>query len=203
MEVFRAEGHSLLPNEVYEIVQRLKKGEVAIFPTDSVYTIACAFSSNKGIEKLCKLVGKKPSQANLSLICSHFEMVSDYTLPFSTAIFRMMKSTLPGPFTYILKANVRKFRGYENRRQTVGIRIPDEKFLLEVIRQLGEPLVCSSLHSEDELLQYFADTAEIETNYDQKVDMFVDDGPGGFEPSTVVDCTDGEPVVVREGKGKF
>lgn len=203
MLVFRAESHQLLSNEVYEVVQLLKNDQVGIFPTDSVYTIACSFSSNKGIEKLCKLVGKKSSQANLSLICSDYEMMSEYTLNIPTSVFRLMKNTLPGPFTYILKANVRKFRGYENRRHTVGIRIPDEAFLLEVIKQLGQPLVCSSLHSEDQMLEYFADTSEIETHFDDKVDIFVDDGPGGFEPSTVIDCTGNEPVLVREGKGKL
>ncbi len=201
MEVFRAEGHRLGNREINDIVNRLKRGEVAIFPTDAVYTIACAFSSNEGIEKLCKLVGKKSSQANLSLICSRFEMISDYTVPFSTAVFRIMKQVLPGPFTFILKANVKKFRGYENRRQTVGVRMPDEAFLIEVIGLLGQPLVCSSLHSEDELLHYFTDPKDIEEQFIDKVDMFVDDGPGGLEPSTVVDCTGNEPVLVRQGKG--
>jgi len=201
MEVFRAEVHRLGNREIQDIVARLKRGEVAIFPTDSVYTIACAFSSNVGIEKLCKLVGKKSSQANLSLICSKFEMIADYTVPFSTAVFRLMKQVLPGPFTFILKANVKKFRGYENRRQTVGVRMPDEAFLQEVIEMLGVPLACSSLHSEDELLDYFTDTNEIEEYFKDKVEVFVDDGPGGYEPSTVVDCTGNEPVLLRQGKG--
>lgn len=201
MQVFRAESNFLLPNEIYEIVELIKKGQIGIFPTDSVYTIACAFSSNKGIEKLCKLVGKKPSQANLSLICSDYEMMSDYVLSFPTSVFRLMKTVLPGPFTFIMKANVRKFRGYENKRHTVGIRIPDEAFLLEVIKQLGEPLVCSSLHSDDEMLQYFADVEEIEHHYQEWVDVFVDDGPGGLDPSTVVDCTGTEAVLIRQGKG--
>jgi tRNA threonylcarbamoyl adenosine modification protein (Sua5/YciO/YrdC/YwlC family) len=203
VEVFRANGHLLPRPEIISIAKRLKAGEVAIFPTDSVYTITCAFSSNKGIERICKLVGKKPSQANLSIICSGYEMMSDFTIPFSTAIFRLMKTTLPGPYTFIMKANVRKFRGYENRRHTVGVRIPDEAFLLEVIRELGEPLVCSSLHSDDALMQYFTDPDEIETQYNDLVDIFVEDGPGGLEPSTVVDCTGDEPVLVREGKGKI
>lgn len=203
MEVYRAIDQKLSINEIQALSTNLKKGAVGIFPTDSVYTMACAFSSNNGIEKLCKLVGKKPSQANLSLICSDYEMISAYTLSFPTAVFRLMKTTLPGPYTFILKANVRKFRGYENRRQTVGIRIPDEPFLLEVIQHLGVPLVCSSLHSEDEMLQYFSDTEEIENQFSLSVDMFVDDGPGGFEPSTVIDCTGDEPILIRQGKGKL
>lgn len=201
MEIFRAEGHRLGGKDIFDIANRLKKGELAIFPTDSVYTIACAFSSNSGIEKLCKLVGKKSTQANLSLICSNFEMIAGYTVPYSTSVFRLMKQTLPGPYTFILKADVKKFRGYENRRQTVGVRMPDEAFLQEVIDALGEPLACSSLHSEDELLHYFTDPEEIETQFNNKVDMFVDDGLGGLEPSTVVDCTGNEPVLIRQGKG--
>lgn len=203
MEVYRADGHRLGNREIEDIVNRLKRGEVAIFPTDAVYTIACSFGSNAGIEKLCKLVGKKSSQANLSLICSRFEMISDYTVPFSTAVFRLMKHVLPGPYTFILKANTKKFRGYENRRQTIGVRMPDEAFLMEVIEQLGIPLACSSLHSEDELLHYFTDPNEIEERFNDKVDLFVDDGPGGLEPSTVVDCTGNEPLLVRQGKGEL
>ena len=201
MQVYRANGHQLPPNDIREIAERLSKGEVAIFPTDSVYTIACSFGSNAGIEKLCKLVGKKSSQANLSLICSSYEMISSYTMPYSTAIFRMMKNCFPGPYTFILKADVRKFRGYENRRQTVGVRMPDEAFLTEVISRLGLPLACSSLHSEDELLHYFSDPEEIETRFNDSVNFFVDDGPGGFEPSTVLDCTGTEPILIRLGKG--
>jgi len=203
VEVFRASGHWLSANDIYQIAQRLKKGEIAIFPTDSVYTITCAFGSNKGIERICKLMGKKPTQANLSIICSDYEMMSQFTLPFSTQIFRLMKNTLPGPFTFIMKANVRKFRGYENKRQTVGVRIPDEPFLLKVIQELGEPLVCSSLHSDDELMQYFTDPEEVEEKFNSMVDIFVEDGPGGLEPSTIIDCTGNEPQVLREGKGKL
>jgi tRNA threonylcarbamoyl adenosine modification protein (Sua5/YciO/YrdC/YwlC family) len=203
MDIFRAYGHKLPQNEIQEIVNRLKKGELAIFPTDAVYTIACAFTSNNGIERLCKLVGKKSSQANLSIICSRFEMISEYTLPFSTAIFRWMKTNLPGPYTFILKANVKKFRGYENRRHTVGVRIPDEAFLIKVIEELGVPLICSSLHSEDDGMHYFSDPEEIEKEFDSKVDIFVEDGPGGLEPSTVLDCTGAEPSLIRQGKGKI
>ncbi|MBL7811066.1 MAG: threonylcarbamoyl-AMP synthase [Bacteroidetes bacterium] len=203
MQVFRAHEHQLNHAELQEIQLALKKGAVAIFPTDSVYTMACAFSSNQGIDKLCKLVGKKSSQANLSLLCSSFEMISDYTLPYSTAVFRLMKRVLPGPYTFILNADVRKFRGYENRRKTVGIRMPDEAFLIEMIGMLNEPLFCSSLHSEDEMLQYFTDTEEIEERFADTVQLFVDDGPGGLEPSTVIDCTGAEPSMVRQGKGEI
>lgn len=192
----------MLPNEIYQISERLKKGELAIFPTDSVYTIACSFNSNEGIERLCKLVGKKPSQANLSIICRNFEMISDFTMPYSTSVFRLMKQSLPGPYTFILKANVRKFRGYENRRHTVGVRMPDENFLSEVIKHLGQPLICSSLHSEDEMMEYFTDPNEIEEKYAELVDLFVEDGPGGLEPSTVVDCTGKDPLLIRQGKGE-
>lgn len=201
MEVYRAQDHSLNSHDIFNIITSLQNGAIAIFPTDSVYTIACAFTSNEGIEKLCKLVNKKPGKANLSLICCDFEMVSEYTLPFATSVFRLMKQSLPGPFTFILKANARKFRGYENKKATVGIRIPDEDFLVQLISKMQYPLVCSSLHSEDELLHYFSDPEEIENEFADKVDLFVDDGPGGFEPSTVIDCTGSEPYVLRQGKG--
>lgn len=201
MLVFRADNHHLPHDEIMRIHELLRQGDVGILPTDSVYTIACKMSSVKGIERLCKLVGKKPSQSNLSIICADFEMISHYTLPYSTAVFRLMKSHLPGPFTFIMRADVRKFRGYENRRQTIGVRVPDEAFLLDLVHVLGEPLICSSLHSEDELKEYFTDPEEIETRFLHQVDFFVEDGPGGFEPSTVLDCTGDQPELVRQGKG--
>ena len=201
MLVFRAHGQQLPPNELQRVCNLLKQGDVGILPTDSVYTLACALNSTKGIERLCKLVNKKPSQSNLSIICSNFEMISRFTLPFSTATFRLMKSVLPGPFTFIMKAEVKQFRGYENRRQTIGVRMPDEAFLLNLVNELNQPLICSSLHSEDELKQYFTEPEEIEQHFLHKVDFFVEDGSGGTEPSTVVDCTGPDWELLRQGKG--
>lgn len=203
MLVFRVDNNHLPHDEILRIRALLKQGDVGILPTDSVYTIACALSSQKGIERLCKLVGKKPSQSNLSIICADFEMISQYTLPYSTAVFRLMKNKLPGPYTFIMRADVRKFRGYENRRQTIGVRIPDEEFLLDLVHELNEPLICSSLHSEDELMEYFTEPEEIETRFLHQVDFFVEDGPGGTEPSTVLDCTGEQPELIRAGKGQI
>lgn len=203
MLVFRAYGQQLPHDDIRRIIGLLKQGDVGILPTDSVYTVACALSSQKGVERLCKLVGKKPSQSNLSIICSDFEMISRYTLPFSTSVFRLMKSNLPGPYTFIMRADVRKFRGYENRRQTIGVRIPDEAFLPDLVRELGEPLICASLHSEDEMREYFTEPEEIEQHFLHQVDFFVEDGPGGLEPSTVVDCTGNEAFIIRQGKGEI
>lgn len=203
MLVFRAYGHQLPHEDIRRIIRLLQQGDVGILPTDSVYTVACALSSQKGVERLCKLVGKKPSQSNLSIICSDFEMISRYTLPFSTSVFRLMKSHLPGPYTFIMRADVRKFRGYENRRQTIGVRIPDEAFLPDLVKELGEPLICASLHSEDELREYFTEPEEIEQHFLHQVDFFVEDGAGGLEPSTVVDCTGNEAFIIRQGKGEI
>lgn len=203
MLVFRAYGHQLPHEDIRRIIRLLQQGDVGILPTDSVYTVACALSSQKGVERLCKLVGKKPSQSNLSIICSDFEMISRFTLPFSTSVFRLMKSHLPGPYTFIMRADVRKFRGYENRRQTIGVRIPDEAFLPDLVKELGEPLICASLHSEDELREYFTEPEEIEQHFLHQVDFFVEDGPGGLEPSTVVDCTGNEAFIIRQGKGEI
>jgi tRNA threonylcarbamoyl adenosine modification protein (Sua5/YciO/YrdC/YwlC family) len=201
MLVLRAYGKNLPPNDIARIITLLKQGDVGILPTDSVYTLACSLNSAKGIERLCKLVNKKPSQSHLSIICSDFEMISSYTLPFSTATFRLMKTSLPGPFTFIMKADVKKFKGYENRRQTIGVRIPDEDFLIDLVKELGQPLICSSLHSEDELKDYFTDPEEIELHFLHKADFFVEDGLGGTSPSTIVDCTSETPQVIRQGKG--
>lgn len=203
MRVFYAEDRQLPYSEIAEIANLLKSGAIGIFPTDTVYTVACSLDSPKAIERLCSLAGKKASQANLSLICSSFEMVADYTIPYSTATFRLMKSHLPGPYTFILNADVRKTRHWENKRKTIGIRLPDEAFLLKVIAELGHPLICSSLHSEDEIQDYFVDPEEIASYFSEKVDLFIHDGIGGTEASTVVDCTAEKPVLIKQGKGQL
>lgn len=203
MEIIRAEAHYISAHDTWRIVQKLQKGEIGILPTDSVYTLACALSSVQGVQRICKLMGKKPVQANLSLICSDFEMIAEYTTPFSTATFRQMRKALPGPYTFILNADVRKTRSWENKRKTIGIRIPDEEFLLDVVKQLGQPLICTSLHSEDEMQEYFTDPEEIESRFQHEVDFFVEEGKGGLDPSTVVDCTGDVPVMIREGAGAW
>lgn len=203
MIAFQAEEGNLNYAELSEIVALMKKGGVGVLPTDTVYTLACSLDSKSGIERLCKIVGKKPSQANLSLICSSFEMVSEYTTPISNAVFRVMKSSLPGPFTFILNADVRKTRHWENKRKTIGIRLPEEPLLLKLVEQLGMPLICSSLHNYDDIAEYWSDTQEMINRFNGQVDFMVDDGPGGSEPSTVIDATTEFPEVIREGKGKL
>ncbi len=201
METYRIEYGYLPQQEFKAIVRQIKKGDLAIFPTDSVYTLACALSAKDSIKRLCKLVGKKSEQAQLSIICNDFSMISDFTVHFSTSNFRSMKAALPGPYTFILNADKNQTKHWENKRKTIGVRIPNQDFLLELIGQIGEPLICSSLHSEDELKSYFTEPENIEQQYKNTIDLFVEDGAGGTEPSTVVDCTGDYPELIREGMG--
>ena len=203
MDIYRLEYGYLPEQELKEIATALRNGKLAILPTDSVYTLACALSAKNAIQRLCKLVGKKPEQAQLSIICSSFSMISDYTVQFSNSNFRTMKAALPGPYTFILNADRRQTKHWENKRKTIGVRIPDQDFLPELIERIGEPLICSSLHSEDELMQYFTDPENIAKKYMHDVDLLVEDGVGGLEPSTVIDCTDVQPELIREGMGKW
>lgn len=203
MIVFQADQGQLSYSDLREIAGMMNAGQVGILPTDTVYTLACSLNSKEGIERLCKLVGKKPSQANLSLICSDFEMISNYTTPFSNAIFRLMKTCLPGPYTFILNADVRKTRHWENRRKTIGVRLPGEELLLKLVEILDTPLICSSLHNYDDIAGYWSDPAEFLPQYESLVDFIVDDGIGGLEPSTVIDATGDTPELLREGKGKL
>ncbi len=203
MEVYRIEYGYLPQQDLEAIVRQLKKGDLAILPTDSVYTLACKLSSKDSIKRLCKLVGKKPDQAQLSIICSDFSMISDFTVHFSTSNFRTMKAALPGPYTFILNADRKQTKHWENKRKTIGVRIPNQDFLPDLIRAIGEPLICSSLHSEDELKSYFTEPENIEEKYKNDIDLFVEDGAGGLEPSTIVDCTGDYPELIREGMGAW
>lgn len=203
MIVFTASNGQLPYKDLKEIADMMNNGKVGILPTDTVYTMASSLDSKEGIERLCKLVDKKPSQANLSLICSSFEMVSEYTTPFSNPVFRLMKNCLPGPFTFILNADVRKTRHWENKRKTIGIRLPDEDLLLKLVEMMKMPLICSSLHNYDDIAGYWSNPEEFLQQYENRVDFIVDDGIGGLEPSTVVDATGDTPELLREGKGKL
>ncbi len=203
MEIYRAEGQHLNNREVYEIGLRFKKGEIGILPTDTVYTIATLLSNKIGIERICKLAGKKPHQANLSIICSSFEMISHFTLPYPTTIYRKMKQVLPGPYTFIMRADTHVTKFYENKRKEVGVRFPNVYLLLDLVNELSEPLICTSLHKDDGWNGYYKETENIEVDFMHKIDFFIESGEGGDEPSTVVDCTGDSPILIREGKGEW
>ena len=190
------------PRHLKIIMEHLKEGKIIVYPTDTIYGIGCDMHNKKAFEKLCSIIGKKPEKANLSLICSNLSNISDYTLPFETSIYKIMRKTLPGPYTFILNANNNVPKIFGSNRKTIGIRIPDSNLIREIVEEYGNPIVTASIKDEDDLISaYPTDPEEIQALLGNRVDLIIDGGPGDNIPSTVLDCTDGTIRVIREGKG--
>jgi len=191
------------PRDIRRVVEVLREGGIIIYPTDTVYGMGCNISNSKAVERIAKIKGIQVEKANFSFICSDLSHLSDYTKPISNHVFKLMKKHLPGPFTFILGANNNVPKYFAGRKKTVGIRIPDNSIVREIVRELGNPILSSSIHDEDEILEYSTDPELIHEKYSELVDMVIDGGYGGLIPSTIVDCTDSEPLIVRQGKGKL
>jgi tRNA threonylcarbamoyl adenosine modification protein (Sua5/YciO/YrdC/YwlC family) len=191
------------PRDIRKVVDLLIQGGLIIYPTDTIYGIGCDISNNRAVEKIAKIKGVQIEKANFSFICSDLRHLSDYTKPISSQVFKLMKKCLPGPFTFILQANNNVPRYFEGKKKTVGIRIPDNRIIREIVAELGNPILSSSIHDEDEILEYSTDPELIHEKYSDLVDIVIDGGYGGLIPSTIVDCTEGEPVVIRQGKGEL
>ena len=190
-------------SEMKEVVTIIENNGIAIIPTDSVYAMVCLLGKKSAMERLCKLAGKKPAQSNLSLLLSDIKEISEYTTPMSNSVFRMLKQYLPGPFTFILRANNRIPKMFLSKRKEVGVRIPDNEICQALLKQLSLPLVSASLKNEDEILEYFSNPEEIAKEWLDKVDVIVAGANSIMEPSTIIDCTGLEPEMVREGAGKL
>ena len=193
------------PNEksIQQVVDVLKRGGVIIYPTDTVYGLGCDINNHKAIEKVCEIRGIKPDKANLSFICYDLTDISQYTKPFNTAIFRILKKALPGPFTFIFNASNQVPKLLSSKKKTVGIRVPDNQIARDIVRILGNPIVSTSIHDEDEILEYSTDPELIYEKYGDVVDIVIDGGYGDHVASTVVDLTSGDFEVIREGKGNL
>lgn len=189
------------PRAIEQIVEVLKKGGLIIYPTDTVYGLGCDITNQKAIEKIGRIRGVKPEKANFSFICSDLSHISDYIKPIDTATFRLLKKALPGPFTFILNANNNVPKLLSANKKTVGIRVPDNDIAREIVRQLGNPILSTSIHDDDEVVEYSTDPELIHEKYEHTVDIVIDGGYGDNEASTVVDCTSGEFEIIREGKG--
>jgi tRNA threonylcarbamoyl adenosine modification protein (Sua5/YciO/YrdC/YwlC family) len=187
--------------KIKQLAEYLKDGGVIIIPTDTIYALACDLHNKKGIDQICKLLGKKPNKANLSLICRDLSHIAEYTRQISNPIYKLMKRLLPGPYTFILNANSNVGRIFKSNKKTVGIRVPDNEIVRSLINALGNPLVSSSIHSEDEIQEYLTEPEEIESQWDNKIKYIIDGGVGMNMGSTVIDCTEDSPFVVREGLG--
>lgn len=185
------------------VVDCLKKGGVIIYPSDTVYGLGCDITKPKAIERVALIKGIKKDKANFSFVCSDLSNLSDYTRAIPNPIFKLMKKAFPGPFTFILEANSNVPHLLQSNKKTVGIRIPDNNIPLAIVRMLGNPIITTSIHDEDQLIEYSSDPELIHERYIKLVDIVIDGGYGGNIASTIIDCTGEEPVVIREGKGDF
>ena len=192
------------PNErsIQQIVECLKKGGVIICPTDTVYGFACDIFNTKAIERICRIKGINPKKANFSFICYDLSHIADYSRV-DNHVFKLMKRSLPGAFTFILPARSNVPDIFQSNKRTVGIRVPDNSIPREIVRFLGNPILSSSVHTDDDLVEYSTDPELIWEKYRDVVDMVVDGGYGDIQYSTVLDCTGPEIEIVREGKGKI
>jgi tRNA threonylcarbamoyl adenosine modification protein (Sua5/YciO/YrdC/YwlC family) len=193
------------PNEkaIEQVAEVLRKGGLIIYPTDTVYGLGCDITNHKAIEAICKIRGIKPEKANFSFICYDLSHISDYIKPIDNTTFRVLKKALPGPFTFIFNASHMVPKLLSSNKKTVGIRVPDNNIAREIVKVLGNPILSTSIHDEDEIIEYSTDPELIYEKYQDLVDMVIDGGYGGNIASTVVDCTNGEFEVIREGKGEL
>ncbi len=191
------------PNADYirKVTWVLEQGGIVIYPTDTIYAMGCDIRAGKTIEKIARFKGLNPGNPDMSMIFSSMSQLSEYTIIHDNNLFKLLKRNLPGPFTFIVPANNQIPVIFRHRKKTLGIRIPDNNITLEIVRDLGRPLMTTSIHEDDEIIEYITDPELIHEKYYDFADLVVDGGFGGNEPSTVVDCTGHEPVILRQGKG--
>ncbi len=187
------------PRLIRQAADILRNGGVIIYPTDTVYGIGCDILQTAAIERICRLKGIDPRKANLSFICNDLSHLSEYTKQISTPTFRLLKEHLPGPYTFILPASKLVPQILQSKRSTIGLRVPDNAIALALVRELGRPILSTSLPGE--LIEDTTDPDVMFENFGNQVDAVIDGGIGGMTPSTVVDCSNEEPVVIREGAG--
>lgn len=185
--------------EIDRVVAILRDGGLIIYPTDTVYAFGCDALNVRAVERICKIKGIDPRKENLSIVCFDLSNISEYA-KVDNSTFKLMKKNLPGPFTFILPVHSNLPKIYRNRK-TVGIRVPDNTIAREIIRQLGNPLLTTSVHDDDEILEYITDPELINERYEDTVDLVIDGGYGNLTASTVVDCTGDEPEIIRQGRG--
>jgi tRNA threonylcarbamoyl adenosine modification protein (Sua5/YciO/YrdC/YwlC family) len=188
--------------QIDKIVELLRNGGVIIYPTDTVYGIGCDITKARAVERVARIKGIKPDKAQFSFICSDLSHLSDFARNVNNSTFKLMKSYLPGPYTFILNASNQVPKSIKQNRKTVGIRVPNNNIILEIVRQLGNPILTTSLKEDDEILEYPTDPELIYEEYSYLVDAVIDGGYGGLVPSTIIDCSGDEPVVVRQGLGE-
>lgn len=188
-------------NKILQVVEVLRKGGIIIYPTDTIYGMGCDLHNQRAIERICQIKGIKPEKANFSFVCSDLTHISDYAKGISTATYKVMKKALPGPFTFVLEASSKVPKFGTAKKKTVGIRVPENDICLTLVKELGNPIISTSIHDEDEVIEYSTDPELIYEKYRNLVDLVIDGGYGNNIASTVISCVDDEFEVLRQGAG--
>lgn len=189
------------PAQVRAVVECLLDGGVIIYPTDTVYGFGCDINKTRAVERICKIKNIDCEKANFSFVCYDLSHLSDYCKAIETPLYKVMRKALPGPFTFILEASGNVPKMFRSKKKTVGIRVPDNNIAREIVKELGHPIMSTSVHSDDDLLEYLTDPDEIYEKYKNIVDIVVSGGFGNLQASTVVDCTEGQFEIIRQGQG--
>ncbi len=191
------------PRKIAQVVEVLRQGGIIVYPTDTIYGIGCDLMNRKAIERLCSIVGIKPQKLDLSFICSGLGHISQFVKRIDTPVFKVMKKSLPGPYTFLLESSSSVPKILNVNKKIVGIRIPDHEVPRMIVEQLGNPLITSSIKDDDLIKEYTTDPEEIYEDFKNQVDLVIDSGASGNIPSTVIDCTDNEFRLIRQGLGAF
>ncbi|AKA36450.1 L-threonylcarbamoyladenylate synthase [Flagellimonas lutaonensis] len=190
------------PKEIKRVVEVLRRGGLVIYPTDTVYGLGCDITNSKALERIARIKGVKLAKANWSFICADLSNLSDYVRQIDNATFKLLKRALPGPYTFILPGNNNLPKDFK-KKKTVGIRVPDNNIARTLVEQLGNPIVSTSIRDEDDVIEYTTDPELIYEKWQNLVDVVIDGGYGDNVASTVIDLSEGEPTVLREGKGSL
>ncbi|WP_299711438.1 L-threonylcarbamoyladenylate synthase [uncultured Tenacibaculum sp.] len=188
--------------EIEKVVKVLQSGGLIIYPTDTVYGLGCDFTNMKAMEKVARIKGVKLEKSNFSFVCNDLSHLSDYVKQIETPVYKILKRALPGPYTFILPGSTNLPKAFK-KRKTVGIRVPDNNIARIIVEQLGNPIISTSIHDEDEVIEYTTDPELIFEKWQHIVDLVIDGGYGDNHASTVIDLTQSEPEVIREGKGSL
>jgi len=191
------------PRKVKLAEECLRDGGVIVYPTDTVYSFGCSILKHKAIERIARLKNLKTEKANFSIVCQDLSHLSEYSKAVDNRTYKMMRKAFPGPYTFILNASSQVPRIFKARKKTIGIRIPDNNIARTLVDHLGCPIIASSVHDEDEILEYTTDPGLIHEKYEKLVDLVIDGGFGNLQASTIFDCTGSEPKLIREGIGEI
>ena len=187
--------------KIRQVIECLQDGGVIVYPTDTVYSFGCDMLNNKAVEHVARLKNIKVEKANFSIVCYDLSHITEYTKQLSNPVFKLMKRVLPGPYTFILESGRAIPKIFSERKKTIGIRVPDNNIARSIVSGLGYPIIATSVHDDDELLEYTTDPELIHQKFEKLVDIVIDGGPGSFDASTILDCTGEEIKLVRQGKG--